>query len=89
MTLEPRSESKLAPPRRAARRLHPRGHADRRLRPGRQPSAYAPGEAFVEAFGTDHDGRNDGAVPVRLLAVYMGAQGIPNSVMRGAQPPAD
>ena len=50
---------------------------------------YDAGDAFVEAFGTDHDGRNDGAVPVRLLAVYMGAEGAPNSVMRDAAPAAN
>lgn len=48
--------------------------------------SYAPGDAFVEAFGTGHDGRNDGTVPVRLLAVYMGAEGVPNSVLQAAPP---
>lgn len=46
--------------------------------------SYAAGEAFLEAFGSDHDGRNDGSAPMRLLAVYIGAEGVPNSVMRPA-----
>jgi quercetin dioxygenase-like cupin family protein len=46
---------------------------------------YHPGEAFAEAFRTDHDGRNPGAAAVRLLAVYMGAEGTPNTVMRQPQ----
>ena len=50
---------------------------------------YAAGDAFIEAFETDHDGRNAGAVPVRLLAVYMGAEGVPLSVMRAPPPPAN
>jgi quercetin dioxygenase-like cupin family protein len=40
------------------------------------------GEAFMEAFRTEHDGRNAGPDPVRLLAVYMGAEGAPIAVMR-------
>ena len=50
---------------------------------------YAAGDAFVEAFRTDHDGRNDGSVPMRLLAVYMGAEGVPPSVAATAPPPAN
>ena len=45
--------------------------------------AYEAGDAFLEAFGSDHDGRNAGDAPMRLLAVYMGAEGVPNTVMRG------
>ncbi len=50
---------------------------------------YEAGDAFVEAFHTDHDGRNDGSVPMRLLAVYIGAEGAPLSVMRDAPPAAN
>jgi quercetin dioxygenase-like cupin family protein len=32
---------------------------------------YRPGDVFMEAFRTDHDGRSSSAGPVRLLAVYM------------------
>jgi quercetin dioxygenase-like cupin family protein len=42
---------------------------------------YAAGQAFLEAFRTPHDGRNAGDAPMRLLAVYMGAAGTPNTVM--------
>ena len=44
---------------------------------------YEAGDAFLEAFGSEHDGRNAGDAPMRLLAVYMGAEGVPNTVMRG------
>lgn len=40
---------------------------------------YRPGDALVEAVGTPHDGRNAGEEDVRILAVFMGAEGVPNS----------
>ena len=40
---------------------------------------YRPGDALMEAIGTPHDGRNTGTVDVRILAVAIGAEGIPNS----------
>ena len=40
---------------------------------------YRKGEAFVEAFRSGHFGQNNQAEPVRILAVYAGAEGIPNS----------
>lgn len=36
---------------------------------------YRQGQAFMEAMDVAHFGVNNGAVPVRILAVYMGAQG--------------
>jgi len=36
---------------------------------------YRPGDAFLEAMSVWHDGINTGTVPVKLLAVYMGAKG--------------
>lgn len=42
---------------------------------------FGPGEAFIEAFRTVHEGRNAGDVPMRLLAVYMGAEDAANTVM--------
>lgn len=39
------------------------------------------GDALLEAFRTPHDGRNSGAVETRLLAVFMGAEGVANTVM--------
>lgn len=36
---------------------------------------YRKGDAFMEAMDVVHFGMNPGAEPVRLIAVYMGAQG--------------
>lgn len=36
---------------------------------------YRKGQAFMEAMEVAHFGVNNGAEPVRILAVYMGAQG--------------
>jgi len=41
---------------------------------------YRTGEAFMEAVGTPHSGRNRGTVPMRVLAVFMGAEGLANTV---------
>jgi quercetin dioxygenase-like cupin family protein len=40
---------------------------------------YRLGDALMEAVGTPHDGRNTGTGDVRILAVFIGADGIPNS----------
>ena len=40
---------------------------------------YKPGDALMEAMNWPHNGMNMGSVPVRILAVYMGAEGIPNA----------
>ena len=40
---------------------------------------YRPGDALMEAIDTPHDGRNTGTGDVRILAVFIGADGIPNS----------
>lgn len=37
------------------------------------------GEALLEAVSTPHNGRNTGAGPLRILAVFMGADGLPTS----------
>jgi quercetin dioxygenase-like cupin family protein len=42
--------------------------------------SYRAGDAFVEALGSPHDGRNTGSSPVKLLAVWMGAEGAANTV---------
>lgn len=42
---------------------------------------YRKGEAIMEAIDTPHDGRNMGDVPVRILAVYLGAEGLKNTVL--------
>lgn len=39
---------------------------------------YRTGDSFMEAVGSWHNGRNSGTEPARLLAVFMGAAGVPN-----------
>ena len=40
---------------------------------------YRSGDALMEALGIRHNGRNDGPGDVRILAVFMGAEGVPNT----------
>ena len=40
---------------------------------------YRAGDALVEAMETPHDGHNRGTETVRILAVFAGAEGVPNS----------
>jgi quercetin dioxygenase-like cupin family protein len=49
---------------------------------------YRAGDALIEAIDTPHNGRNTGAGNARILAVFMGADGVPNTVMlkEGAPP---
>lgn len=44
---------------------------------------YQPGESFMEAMAVSHRGMNLGTVPVRILAVYLGADGARNVVLDG------
>ena len=37
------------------------------------------GDSMLEAVNWAHNGMNKGDVPVRLLAVYMGVEGVPNA----------
>lgn len=46
--------------------------------------SYGPGDAIVEAMAIAHNGYNDGDVPMRILAVFMGAEGVPNTTPRDA-----
>lgn len=39
---------------------------------------FRPGDAFMEAMAATHKGVNSGTVPVRILAVSMGAEGTAN-----------
>ncbi len=39
---------------------------------------YQAGEAFMEAVGTWHNGHNSGDETLRILAIFMGAEGVPN-----------
>lgn len=40
---------------------------------------YSAGEGLLEAINWPHNGMNRGKVPVRLLAVYAGAKGVPDA----------
>jgi hypothetical protein len=40
---------------------------------------YSTGEGLLEAINWPHNGMNRGTVPVRLLAVYAGANGVPDA----------
>ncbi len=39
---------------------------------------YQAGEAFMEAVATWHNGHNSGDETLRILAIFMGAEGVPN-----------
>lgn len=41
---------------------------------------YKPGDAFMEAMDQWHNGENSGTEPVRILTVYMGADGASNVI---------
>lgn len=42
---------------------------------GHGKRTYKQGESFLEAMDVEHAGTNTGSVPVKILAVYMGADG--------------
>ena len=42
---------------------------------------YRTGDALMEAIDVAHNGRNTGDGSARILAVFMGAEGVPNTVM--------
>lgn len=44
--------------------------------------SYQAGDAVVEVVGVYHNGINRGSEPVRLVVVYTGVQGVPNTVKR-------
>lgn len=41
---------------------------------------YKTGDSLIEAFETLHNGTNTGAGQLRILAVFAGAEGVPNTV---------
>ncbi len=47
---------------------------------------YRQGDAVVEAIDWPHNGHNSGTVPARILVVFMGADGVPNTEMLPAAP---
>src|SRR4029079_11899576 len=48
---------------------------------------YKKGDALMEAIDWEHNGRNSGLGPVRILAVFMGAEGVPDTEMLPKPPP--
>jgi quercetin dioxygenase-like cupin family protein len=42
---------------------------------GKGQKTFRQGESFLEAMAVTHAGMNSGTVPVKILAVYMGAEG--------------
>jgi quercetin dioxygenase-like cupin family protein len=42
---------------------------------------YRKGDAILEAVGIPHRGRNTGSVPARIMSVFMGAKGTPNTTL--------
>lgn len=47
---------------------------------GAGTKVYPAGTALMEAVGTVHNGKNLGSVPVRILTVNIGAEGVANTV---------
>jgi quercetin dioxygenase-like cupin family protein len=43
---------------------------------------YTQGQGFLEAMQAEHAAHNNGAAPVRILAVYMGAEGSSDVIAR-------
>jgi len=41
---------------------------------------YRAGDSFMEAFDVPHNGRNSGATPLSILAVFMGSTDLPDVV---------
>jgi hypothetical protein len=41
---------------------------------------YRKGDALVEAMNDAHNGRNTGEIPVRILAVFIGMEGVQGTV---------
>ncbi len=48
---------------------------------------YKAGQAFLEAIEAPHNGRNSGGGPMRVLAVFIGAEGLPTSTPRAGVAP--
>ena len=49
---------------------------------------YRRGDAMVEAIDVPHNGRNTGKGETRILSVFMGAEGVPNTEMLPRHPAA-
>jgi quercetin dioxygenase-like cupin family protein len=54
---------------------------------GKGMRVYRQGDALMEAMDIPHNGRNTGKIPARILAVFMGADGVPDTEMLPAFKP--
>jgi quercetin dioxygenase-like cupin family protein len=54
---------------------------------GKGTHVYRQGDALMEAIDIPHNGRNTGNIPARILAVFMGADGVPDTEMLPAFQP--
>ena len=45
---------------------------------GKKTSKFQAGDAIIEVVNTSHCGKNTGAVPVKLVVFYTGAENLPN-----------
>jgi quercetin dioxygenase-like cupin family protein len=49
---------------------------------GQEPRTYRAGDSFLETVGHWHQGFNAGQTPVKILAVFLGQEGQPTTVMK-------
>ena len=49
---------------------------------GKSAKTYRAGTAFMDAIGSYHNGKNVGVVPLRILVVNVGAEGVQNTVKK-------
>jgi len=54
---------------------------------GKGTRVYRQGNALMEAIDIPHNGRNTGNGPARILAIFMGADGVPDTEMLPAFKP--
>src|SRR5262249_19960669 len=48
---------------------------------------YKAGDGLIDAMNWPHNGTNKSSAPVRLLVVYMGAEGVPNADLTAGPKP--
>ena len=53
---------------------------------GKGQKIFRQGDALVEAMDVPHHGMNQGATPVKILAVYLGAKGAANVTLEPTNP---
>lgn len=47
---------------------------------GHETRTYRAGDTFMEAMNVEHDAINSGSAIARVLVVFMGAKGVPNTI---------